>query len=187
MTGFDRPWLKSQLKRLGISQRAFGEALGLDQSKISRYFSNERQLKHVETLRAQQFLQKHGVAMGYGFAEGELAAWPPPGPDARNAVAYLAGDALHPMQWRLAAEAPAFALLEGDVIIVDAKAESPDGSLVVARRVDAETGDNAATFVARRIGDALATGRIGAESPLIALDSNAVSIVGPVVAMFRRP
>jgi hypothetical protein len=98
----------------------------------------------------------------------------------------LAPGAVQAALYRVAAAVPLFALLEGDVLIIDLGRHARDGELALIRHTDPETGDNAVSTIMQKAGDYLIAptpGRVGA---VMRLDSNHISVAGPVVASFRR-
>lgn len=122
-----------------------------------------------------------------GLAEGEVEPWRPPGgvTDAAPPAKWLSDAARRPEYYRIEQTAPAFAMVMGDVLVVDLNAAAADGDIVVVREVDPESGDHAHTKVMRKVGKFLLPGSVGPTIPQ-ALDSNVVSIVGPVVGSFRK-
>lgn len=129
-----------------------------------------------------------------GFAESDAAPWAAPAisgerPDTtagwRAIVRALAPQARHPTTMQMQADAVAFGLLRGDVLIVDANAgEPPNGAIVVANVADLTTGT--ATTVVRRLLKPYLVSADPTENdtPLIA-DGARTAIMGPVVASFR--
>jgi hypothetical protein len=86
--------------------------------------------------------------------------------------------------YRMQADVPGFALLKGDLVILDLNATPEDGTLVLANRVDAQTG-SATTVVRRKIGHKLASG-----SPHEAVDdlrdnNPSIAILGTIIGTLR--
>lgn len=189
MERIDAAWLKHELKARNISQMEFARAAGIpdgDSTYVNKVLNGKRELKHDETLKTLDFLRRKGILAPPGFSEGPLSRWEPANDTERAAARHIAGSARSPMYWALDRDVPAFALLRGDVVVVDNIGTAPDGALLAARQVDAETGDYPATFIARRIGAHLWTGDAPATAVLLPLADSTISIVGPVMGSFRR-
>jgi hypothetical protein len=127
-----------------------------------------------------------------GFAEAEVLPWAggddsseSEGPTA-SIVALLAPRARQPALYQLAKPAPLFALLAGDVIIIDLGRAPQDGDLALVRHTDPATGDDAVSTIMQKIGDFLVQSPAAGPGSMMRHDSNYVSIAGPVVASFRR-
>ncbi|MEL6233307.1 MAG: hypothetical protein AAFR46_02750 [Pseudomonadota bacterium] len=154
--------------------QAIKRALGLD-------FSDDK-LSEVDTLR-----------FAAGFAEPELAPWQPPSLEvdeppsddfAHPFVRALSPSAMHPIPMKTNRNFFGFSIRSGDVIIYDANGAAKDGDLVVGNVVDMKA-DTARTVVRRLFTPFLVPSGMSDSEPRLVVDDDRVSIMGPIVAVWR--
>lgn len=124
-----------------------------------------------------------------GFSETQLDPWAPPEISAhrelqpRAMLVDLAPDARHPTALRLREAVFGFALLAGDVVVVDLNARAEPGNIVVVNSAT-DSGD-AVTLIRRFHPPYLISGDPQDTTALLA-DGARHAIMGPVVASFRQ-
>lgn len=195
--------LKDLRTRIGLSQTALSLEAGLSKNVVQLIESGET--KSPSVANAQALAKRLGVSIGYltegearnepapGFAESSVRSWELPRhqgqrPDlidsTQRLIRTLAPAARTPSTFRLGRSHPSFALLDGDILIIDQGTKPATGDLVVAQVVDFQTGTGA-TGLRRYFPPYLLPDSVSASDEVLLADGQRTSVMGPVVASFR--
>ncbi|WP_300009742.1 helix-turn-helix transcriptional regulator [uncultured Roseobacter sp.] len=118
-----------------------------------------------------------------GFEESYAVAWEPQKAfQVEDVMKSLAPKAKSPCPFKLTRDAPAFNLSKGDILILDLNSSAKTGDIVLANRVDPNTG-SAETLLGRYLPPYISPPNASEKPQLV--DSNLISVMGPVVASFR--
>lgn len=187
--------LESILARMPKRRGAVAEmaaAIGLEPDKLSKSLHGKRRLQVAELAQIEAWLAGQAAPeAGTGLSDVRATPWTPAAqPDhlrtaAEMLVKFLAGNALAPSCLELADPAPGFALMAGDVVIIDSARTPQDGDIAAVRIVEPDSGDHARTVLVRIAGQWLVSGQIGGAPALSRLAPDTMSLAGPVVASFR--
>lgn len=187
--------IKARIPNERGAKAALADAVGLPRDVLSKILNGQRNLSADEHARIEQYFDTIGrgaraKAPEGGFADTEARPWTVEAqPEHRRATAeatirFLAGNAGAAGCLELREGAPAFGLLEGDVVIIDSARPVADGDIAAVQVVDDKTA-RARTLIARRVGDALVSGRVGDPHAVTRFNPESMSYAGPVIASFR--
>lgn len=187
----DRGWTQQQLAdRSGISRSL------LTQFETGTRRPNTDRLKAMAAALSVEMrdLVSDDDPPRRGFSECEVAAWKPPEPARQNGnqtpwdPRLLAPRALNPATFAVRhGNAVNFGILPDSVLVIDLKRTPRDGDLIVARHMDADTGE-AVTLLGRLLKGYLIGPRFASDpADRLRLDSRTSNIVGPVSAIVHAP
>lgn len=201
MTLSDR--LRAARERSGKSARAVSLAAGLSPNTVAEIESTPARSPRVEAI--QKIARVLGVSVDYliegheregardGLSENDAAPWTPrrsagERPDLadhqRKLAQTLCPDARSPTTYSLRAAMPGFALMKGDVLIVDLNKPARTGDLVLATFTDLTTGTGV-TVLRRFLAPYLVANDADSDADMLVVDNARTSIMGVVCGSFR--
>jgi transcriptional regulator with XRE-family HTH domain len=180
-------------------------AAGLNAGMVHDIEANPHKSPRLENV--QRIAKVLGVSLSYlvegatgneappGFAESDAEPWMPPRPQGqrpdlaemqRHLPQMLAPSGRRLTTYRLRTAMPGFALLQGDVLIVDLNTPARQGDLVLATVVDLSTGAGT-TLLRRYLPPYLVANDAAADAEMLVVDNHRTSIMGRVSASLRAP
>lgn len=196
MPTIDREFLLKHLDPDNRGQRAaLARAMGIEQSKLSKILAGTRRIQADEVAAILDFfdLTLEGGAprpasatssAGFSESEAEIYDPTPTGKAAIDALANLGTRPRHSQTYQLRRDFAGFALLRGDVLLIDMGAAPGQGDIVLATVSDPEA-DRHATVVRRYLEGWLIDESIST-APMQISDDQRVGIVGVVRGSLRR-
>lgn len=197
--------LKDVREKTGKSARAVSIAAGLSPNTVAEIEANPDRSPRLE--HVQKIARVLGVSLAYlaegqhqntpshGMSESEAEPWRPrtvtgERPDLadflRRIAQVLAPDARSPTTFALRQAMPGFALMKGDVLVVDLKAPAQSGDLVLANVADLATGTGT-TVVRRLMPPYLIANDPETDQGTLVVDNARTTIMGKIVAALRAP
>lgn len=190
-------------ERAGMSARDLSIRAGLSAGTVHDIERHPEKSPRVDTVK--RIADTLGVSPSYliegridnmtGLSEGDAAPWTPPAPSGqrpdlaelqRRIGDVLAPAARHAANYSIAKTMPGFALVSGDVAVIDLKANATQGDLVIATVADLQSG-TAQTVVRRYLPPYLISADDASGADTLVVDNHRTSVMGPVVAVFRAP
>jgi transcriptional regulator with XRE-family HTH domain len=192
-------------EKAGKSAREVSIAAGLSPGTVQAIESNPNKSPRLENV--QSIAEVLGVSLSFlaegkvsnsrvdGFNESDAEPFiprPPAGqrPDLvdphRQLPQILAPSGRQLATFRLRSSMPGFALMPGDVLVVDFKTPAKAGDLVLANVADLALG-SASTVLRRFLPPYLVANDATSDSVPLVVDNHRTSIVGRVAASFRAP
>lgn len=197
--------IKDLRQKAGKSARQLSIAAGLSPGTVQAIETDPKKSPQLSSV--QRIAEELGVSLAY-LVEGDTPNARADGLEENDAVPYMlaapAGqrpDLVEPQRllpqilaplgrqlttYRLRAAMPGFALLPGDVLVVDLKTPPSAGDLVLANVADLAVG-SASTVLRRYLPPYLVANDAGADAAPLVVDNHRTSLLGRVAASFRAP
>jgi transcriptional regulator with XRE-family HTH domain len=189
--------IKPHLDRLGMTQTELAEAMDVNRSFVSDIINGKKRpsMEKLELLIRALGVRPADVIIDagtedvnskpvQGFEEGAAQTYTfPKAYLAQDIMRYVAPNARHPAAFLVVRPEPAFALLAGDVVIVDLNGTAHDDDIVLITRISDD--GSAVTHFRRLITPWLISGDVRTASDKVDDPTGQVAIMGIVAGVLR--
>lgn len=194
----DGNWIKQRLAPTHGAKSALADSIGLARDKLARVLNGTRKLTPQEIALVVQYFERQGGAepqptqkpeKGAGMAEGaapfSIKAHDP-APEATDQLlsAVFGKAAKQPASYRILRDHPAFALLTGDIVVVDLSRQPQPGETALVSIIDDNVGEST-TEVLRYLPPHLLSGDTGQPVSEMRLGDSNVIVRHPIIGCIR--